>query len=52
MKTLIDAHVWARGVGQLQGAARGTLAVEDIGPVGAFEQTELFTFERVPVAGM
>jgi hypothetical protein len=49
VKALIDTNVSARGVGQRLGASRGTLALESIQPVGEYEQTELFTFERVPL---
>lgn len=46
---LLGKHVTARGVGQLQNANRGTLAIDAIRPVDEFEQTPLFTFERIPL---
>jgi hypothetical protein len=49
VKALLDANVWARGFGQRTGALRATVDLEEIHPVGAFEQAQLFTFERVPL---
>jgi hypothetical protein len=46
---LLGATVWARGIGQLTGAQRGSLDIKDLQSVGPFEQSELFTFERVPL---
>ena len=52
VKALIDTRVVARGVGQLQSANRGSLRLEEVQPVGEFEQTELFTFERQPLEAL
>ena len=46
---MLGENVWARGVGQKTGAGRGTLDLEELQAVGPFEQTELFTWERVPL---
>jgi hypothetical protein len=50
VKSLVGVRVWARGIGQLQGASRGTLTIETVEPVAEFEATPLFTFERVPLS--
>jgi hypothetical protein len=49
VRALLGQTVTARGVGSLTGAKRGTLDLEEIEAVARFEQTELFTFERVPL---
>jgi hypothetical protein len=49
VKALVGANVWARGMGQLIGASRGTLAITQIEPADEYEQNPLFTFERVAV---
>jgi hypothetical protein len=52
VKSLVDSNVAARGVGRLVSPAKGTLRIEDIRPVGEFEQTPLFAFEQVAVADL
>ena len=47
---LIGERVWVRGVGQLTGSQRGSLEIEHVEPIAPFEQSELFTYERVPLA--
>lgn len=48
VKGLLDARVWAKGVGNLTGAQRGSLEISDIQPVASgLEQTEMFTLEPV-----
>lgn len=49
VKALLDSNVWVSGTGTLTGAQRGTLEIEDIRPVSEFEQSPLFTPERVSV---
>jgi hypothetical protein len=49
VKTLVDTNVAVRGLGYRQSAARGFLKIEHIAQVGEFEQTPLFTFERVSI---
>lgn len=47
---LLNQTVWVRGLGQLQQTGRrGTLVIDEIQPIGEFEQTPLFTFERIPL---
>jgi hypothetical protein len=46
---LVGANVWARGLGQLVTPSRGNLTIEQLEPVDEYEQTALFTFERVAV---
>lgn len=52
VKSLVDETVWARGVGRKQSASRGTLNLQEIHHVGKFTQTELFTFERIPLSDL
>lgn len=49
VKALVDTTVWARGLGRLTGASRGTLSIDQLEPVDDYEQTPLFTFERIAV---
>jgi hypothetical protein len=49
VKALVDANVWAQGFGQLASASRGNLTLDRLEPAAEFEQTPLFTFERIPL---
>ncbi len=49
VKALLDSTVWARGMGILTGAQRGSLEIEEIHAAGDSEQSPLFTYERVPL---
>jgi len=50
VKALVDTNVWAQGFGQLTGASRGKLTIDRIEQVDEFEETPLFTFERLPLS--
>lgn len=49
VKALLDSTVWARGLGIVTGAQRGSLDIEEIHSAGDPEQGPLFTFERIPL---
>ncbi|HEX6703070.1 MAG TPA: hypothetical protein VF101_20260 [Gaiellaceae bacterium] len=49
VRALVGKNVWARGVGSELGGAKGSLTIAEIDAVGEYEQTRLFTFERVPL---
>jgi hypothetical protein len=50
VKSLLDARVWAKGIGHITGAQRGSLEISEIQPVASgLEQTEMFTIEPVPL---
>lgn len=49
---LMKTRVVALGVGAQTSPNRGRLEIETIEPVEAFEQSELFTLERVPLADL
>jgi hypothetical protein len=46
---LITHHVWARGMGTRDRPSRGTLRLEDLGPLPEYETTPLFTGEPVAI---
>jgi hypothetical protein len=46
---LIKHSVWARGVGTRERANKGTLRLEDLGPLPKYETTSLFTGEPIPI---
>ena len=50
VRGLVGTNVWVRGIGRELTGAKGTLEINEIHPIGEFEQTRLFTFERVPLA--
>jgi hypothetical protein len=49
VKLLVDRKVWAHGTGHLQSPLRGTLELEQIHPIGEYEQSALFTFDHLSV---
>jgi len=52
VRRLLGETVWARGVGQVTGAQRGTLDIEELQSVGPYEQSELFSYERIPLSAL